>query len=84
MSGGIFNYNDWPIFRLTKTGIEKLHKNSETPKKKTKKRPLTKEENANNRRINSERVKLEHTNCPLKRFHFIADTYSNPLKRFAL
>ena len=65
-------------------GIEKLHKNSETPKKKTKKCPLTKEEKSNNRRINSERVKVEHTNCRLKRFHILADSYRNRRKRFGL
>ena len=65
-------------------GIDKLHKNSETPKKKTKKRPLTKEEKANNRRIGSERVVIEHTNCRLKRLHILADPYRNRRKRFAL
>lgn len=65
-------------------GIAKLLPNSETPKKKTKKQPLTKEDKANNRRINSQRVKVEHTNCRLKRFHIVADTYRNRRKRFGL
>jgi len=65
-------------------GIAKLHKNSETPKKKTKKRPLSKEEKANNRRINSERIGIENTNCRLKRFRIIADRYRNRRKRFGL
>ena len=65
-------------------GIAKLHENSETPKKKTKKCPLTKEEKANNRRIGSERVAIEHTNCRLKRFHILADPYRNRRKRFGL
>lgn len=65
-------------------GIAKLHKNSETPRKKTKKRPLTKEEKANNRRINSERVSVEHVNCRLKRLHILADRYRNRRKRFGL
>jgi hypothetical protein len=65
-------------------GIVKLHKNSETPKKKTKKRKLTKEEKANNRRINSERVAIDHTNCRLKRLHILADRYRNRRKRFGL
>ena len=64
--------------------IGKLYKNSETPKKKTKKQPLTKEEKANNRRINSQRVKIEHTNCRLKRLHILADPYRNRRKRFGL
>jgi transposase len=65
-------------------GIAKLLPNSETPKKKTKKQPLTKEDKANNHRINSQRVKVEHTNCRLKRFHIVADTYRNRRKRFGL
>jgi hypothetical protein len=65
-------------------GIAKLHKNSETPKKKTKKCPLTKEDKANNRRINSERVYVEHTNCRLKRMHILAERYRNRRKRFGL
>jgi hypothetical protein len=64
--------------------IGKLHENSETPKKKTKKRPLTKEEKASNRRINSERVGVEHTNCRLKRFHILDYPYRNRRKRFGL
>ena len=32
-------------------GIQDFHKNSEIPKKKSKKHPLTKEEKANNKRI---------------------------------
>jgi hypothetical protein len=37
-------------------GIAKLHANNETPKKSSKKNPLTDEEKANNRRIAQERV----------------------------
>ena len=65
-------------------GIAKLHKNSELPKKKTKKRPLTKEEKANNRRINSERVGIEHRNCRLKRLNILDYPYRNRRKRFGL
>lgn len=65
-------------------GIAKLHRNSETPKKKTKKRPLTKEEKANNRRINSERVGVERTNCRLKRLQILAQRYRNRRRRFGL
>ena len=41
-------------------GIEKFHKNSQLPKKSSKKRPLTKEDKQFNRRISSERVMNEH------------------------
>ena len=65
-------------------GIAKLHKNSEIPKKKTKKCPLTKVEKANNRRINSERVCIEHRNCRLKRLNILDYPYRNRRKRFGL
>jgi hypothetical protein len=65
-------------------GIAELHKNSETPKKKSKKQPLSKEDKANNRRIASVRVAIEHTNCRLKRLHILADPYRNRRKRFGL
>jgi len=65
-------------------GIDKLHKNSETPKKNTKKHPLTKEDKANNRRIGSERVIVEHVNRWLKRMRIIAERYRNRRKRFGL
>ena len=65
-------------------GIAKLHENSETPKKKSKNNPLTKEEKKYNSRINSERVKVEHANCRLKRFNILDYPYRNRRKRFAL
>jgi hypothetical protein len=65
-------------------GIKKLHSNSETPKKKTKKKPLTKEEKANNRRLSSERVYVEHVNRWLKRLRIIAERYRNRRKRYGL
>jgi hypothetical protein len=65
-------------------GINKLHENSETPKKKTKNRSLAKEEKLNNRRIGSERVIIEHVNRWLKRFRIIAERYRNRRKRFGL
>ena len=65
-------------------GINKLHDNSETPKKKTKKRSLTKEDKKNNRRIGSERVLIEHVNRWLKRLRIVAERYRNRRKRFGL
>jgi len=65
-------------------GIDKLHINSETPKKKRKKHPLTNDEKSNNRRIGSERIPVEHVNCRLKRLHILAERYRNRRKRFAL
>ena len=65
-------------------GIAELHRNSETPKKRSKKRPLTKEDKENNRRIGSERVVVEHVNRWLKRLRIIAERYRNRRKRFGL
>jgi len=65
-------------------GIDKFHKNSETPAKKSKKHPLTKEEKSNNHRIGSERISVEHVNCRLKRLHILAERYRNRRKRFGL
>jgi hypothetical protein len=58
-------------------GIKKYHGNSETPKKKSKKRRLWKGDKANNRRTGSERIVIEHVNACLKRFHIFAERYRN-------
>ena len=65
-------------------GIAKLHKNSETPKKKSKNNPLTKKEKAENRRLGSERVIIEHVSRWLKRFRIVAERYRNRRRRFGL
>ncbi len=65
-------------------GLHKLHANSALPKKKTKKRPLTKEDKENNKRLSSERVLNENVIGMLKRFKIVADKYRNRRKRFGL
>jgi len=65
-------------------GILDFHKNSETPKKKSKKHPLTKEEKANNKRISQERIFIENVNACLKVFKILAHRYRNRRKRFGL
>ncbi len=65
-------------------GIQKIHNNSELPKKKSKKNPLTKNEKKNNRRLAGERVLNENVIGMLKRFKIIADKYRNRRKRFGL
>ena len=65
-------------------GIGKIHKNSETPKKRRKKVPLTKEEKANNHRISQERILIENINCKLKVWKIMAEKYRNRRKRFNL
>jgi hypothetical protein len=65
-------------------GIKKIHSRSALPTKKTKKKPLTKEDKKTNRQLASERVLNENVIGVLKRFKIIADRYRNRRKRFAL
>jgi hypothetical protein len=65
-------------------GIQKLHTNSEHPKKKSKKNPLTKEDKKQNHRISSTRIAIENIIREVKIFRIIAEKYRNRRKRFAL
>jgi len=65
-------------------GIDKYHKNSDTPKKKTKKTPLSKEEKANNKQLARERILVEHINRKLKIFKILALPYRNRRRRYGL
>lgn len=65
-------------------GIKKLQKNSRLPKKSSKKKPLTREEKKQNRKISSERIANENVIGSLKRFKIVSDRYRNRRKRFGL
>jgi hypothetical protein len=65
-------------------GMQRIHANSQLPKKKTKKYPLTAEDKRNNRHLSSQRVLNENVIGMLKRFKIIADRYRNRRKRFGL
>ena len=65
-------------------GIQKLHSQSELPKKKTKKNPLTKKDKKKNQELDSERVANENVIGMIKRFKIISDKYRNRRKRFGL
>lgn len=65
-------------------GLQKLHNNTSMPIKKTKKRPLSKEDKKQNRELSSQRVLNEHVIGRIKRFKIIADRYRNRRKRFGL
>jgi hypothetical protein len=54
------------------------------PKKKTKKKPLTKEDKIKNRALSSERVLNENVIGMIKRFKIVSDRYRNRRKRFGL
>ena len=65
-------------------GINKLHKNTEIPKKKTKKTHLTTAEKRNNRAVSQVRTKIENIIGFIKRFKILSDRYRNRRKRFLL
>jgi hypothetical protein len=65
-------------------GIKKLHKNSQLPKKSSKKSPLTKDDKLYNRSVSSERVINEHAIGFVKRFKILSERYRNRRKRFGL
>jgi hypothetical protein len=65
-------------------GIQKIHANSEIPKKKTRKNPLTKEDKKKNRELSRIRVFAENVIALIKRFKIVADKYRNRRKRFGL
>jgi len=65
-------------------GILKLHKNSETPKKKPRGGELTAEEKAGNQRISRERILIENINAKIKVFKIASNKYRNRRKRFGL
>ena len=65
-------------------GITKIHKNSELPKKRSKRSPLTKDDKFRNRKISRERVANEHAIGFVKRFRVISERYRNRRYRFGL
>lgn len=65
-------------------GILRLHKHSETPKKKPKGGTLTDEEKSENRRISHERILIENINAKVKVFKITANKYRNRRKRYGL
>jgi hypothetical protein len=65
-------------------GLQKIHKNTDMPKKKSKKNPLTAEDKKRNKELSSQRVLNEHVIGMIKRFKIVADRYRNRRKRFGL
>lgn len=66
------------------TGIQKIHAKSQIPKKRSKKKPLAKDDKRHNREISTKRVAIENVNARLKRFKIVSDRYRNHRKRFGL
>ncbi len=65
-------------------GLKRLHTRTQTPKRKSKKIPLTKEDKKNNQHLARERIINENIIGLLKRFKILADRYKNRRKRFGL
>lgn len=65
-------------------GLTKLHAKAQTPKKKSKKRPLTKDERRANRELSRRRIVVENVIRSLKIFRLLLERYRNRRQRFAL
>ena len=65
-------------------GIQKLHGNSELPKKKPKGGQLTPAQKVYNRALSKKRICIEHVNARLKVFHILSGRYRNRRRRFGL
>jgi hypothetical protein len=82
---GVNIYKD--IKAVTDTGylgLQKIHTNTDMPKKKSKNNPLTLADKQRNRELSSQRVLNEHAIGKIKRFKIVADKYRNRRKRFGL
>ena len=64
--------------------MTKLCPNAKTPKKKTKKNPLSKEDKKSNRQLARERIIIEQINAKIKVFKITKYPYRNRQKRFGL
>lgn len=65
-------------------GLSKLHERSRTPKKRSKKRQLTKDERKANRELSRRRIVVENVIRSLKIFRILLERYRNRRKRFSL
>jgi len=65
-------------------GLSKLHDKSRTPKKRSKKRSLTKDERRANRELSQRRIVVENVIRSLKIFRILSERYRNRRKRFSL
>jgi transposase len=65
-------------------GLDKLCDHAQTPKKQSKRHPLTEDEKANNRSISRQRIGCEHVIGRLKVFRILKECYRNRRRRFGL
>src|SRR5512138_33170 len=65
-------------------GLADLHENCQTPFKKSKYHPLTKNEKQKNRALARKRIVIEHIFRKLKVFRILSERYRNRRQRFDL
>lgn len=65
-------------------GVEKIHANSELPKKSSKLKPLTQKEKKKNKKLSQIRVKVEQVIGKIKIFRIISERYRNRRKNHDL
>lgn len=65
-------------------GLQKIHANTELPKKNTKKKPLSKADKKQNEQLAAKRALNENVIGVIKRFRILAEKYRNRRKRFNL
>jgi hypothetical protein len=65
-------------------GIKKIHKSSQTPHKKPRKKELSKKQKQENRDLASIRIVVEHVYRSLKILRILSERSRNRRKRFAL
>ena len=65
-------------------GIQHLHANSITPKRKPPKKPLPSSEKRSNQALAKVRLGVEHSIRRLKRFRILSSRYRNRRRRFGL
>lgn len=65
-------------------GLQKIHRKTQMPKKRSKKNPLTQQDKKNNQQLSKKRVLNENVIGSLKKFKIISDRYRNRRKRFTL
>jgi DDE superfamily endonuclease len=61
-------------------GIKKIHENSKTPIKKSRKRLLSREEKKFNKELAKERITVEHVHRKLNIFRILSSRYRNRLR----
>jgi len=65
-------------------GLEKVHSNTELPRKSSKLHPLSKKEKKMNKKLSKIRVAVEHTIGKIKVFRIMSERYRNRRRHHGL